>query len=47
MLKMRGMPPKIATELEERLARAGFVGPKTRVASLHLNHTDKDGELFW
>lgn len=47
MLRFRGMPPKIACELEDRLTKAGFVNPKTRVTPLHMNHTDKAGELLW
>ncbi|CAO3637731.1 unnamed protein product [Mucor hiemalis] len=47
MLRMRGMLPKIGCELEDRLTKAGFVNPKTKMTPLHMNHTDKAGDLLW
>ncbi|KAI8352472.1 S-adenosyl-L-methionine-dependent methyltransferase [Choanephora cucurbitarum] len=47
MLESRNMPSKIASELESRLVKAGFIGEVTKVTPLKLNHTDKAGQLLW
>lgn len=47
MLKSRGMPNKVACELESRLIKAGFVNQKLKITPLKLNHTDKAGTLLW
>ncbi|KAL9549033.1 hypothetical protein MBANPS3_005397 [Mucor bainieri] len=43
MLLSRNMPPKIAIELQDRLARAGFGNIELKMTPLKLNHTDKAG----
>ena len=43
----RGLPPKIASELEGRLLSAGFVDVVVRITRIPLNHTSKVGELLW
>ncbi|KAI8088087.1 S-adenosyl-L-methionine-dependent methyltransferase [Gilbertella persicaria] len=47
MLESRNMPPRIASELEDRLTKAGFVNQVLNVTPLKLNHTDKAGVLLW
>ncbi|EPB85414.1 hypothetical protein HMPREF1544_07785 [Mucor circinelloides 1006PhL] len=47
MSKARGMVPKIALELEERLLKAGFENPVVRRVDIPLNHSGKIGELLW
>lgn len=47
MSKAHGLPPKIAEELEERVAKAGFTDIEVKISDLPLNHSGKGGELLW
>jgi hypothetical protein len=47
MSMARDIPPSIATELEDRLLKAGFENPVVRVVDIPLNHSGKIGELLW
>jgi hypothetical protein len=47
MFSSRGIPPKIALELEGRLIKAGFENQVLKVTPLPINHTGKAGKLMW
>ncbi len=47
MSAARGLPRDVASELEERLAKAGFVSIVKKVSDIPLNHSGKVGELMW
>lgn len=47
MSAARGLPPHIASELEDRLTKAGFVCSVKKVSDIPLNHSGKAGELMW
>ncbi|KAI9254328.1 S-adenosyl-L-methionine-dependent methyltransferase [Helicostylum pulchrum] len=50
LLKMstdRGLPPDIAQELKDRLAKAGFVDIEEKITNIPLNHSGKVGKLLW
>lgn len=46
-MDLRKMCSKIASDLEGRLAKAGFVNQKQIIAKLKINHPDKAGEIYW
>jgi hypothetical protein len=41
------IPPRITTELLDRLLKTGFVNEKLEVIPLPVNHDGKRGELMW
>lgn len=43
----RSLPPHIASELKERLQKAGFVDVVVKITDIPLNHSGKVGELLW
>lgn len=47
MSKARDIPPSIATELEDRLVKAGFENIAVKTVDIPLNHSGKVGELLW
>ncbi|KAI9366412.1 S-adenosyl-L-methionine-dependent methyltransferase [Pilaira anomala] len=47
VLEARGIPIKIAVELEERITRAGFVNQENMIVKLNLNHNGKAGDMLW
>jgi hypothetical protein len=47
IFKSKGIPTRISTELESRLAKAGFVNEKLEITPLPINHNGKRGELLW
>jgi hypothetical protein len=42
-----GFPPRIGSELKQRLLRAGFVNVRVKITNIPLNHSNRVGELLW
>lgn len=47
MSTSRGLPPLIATELKDRLSKAGFVDVVVKSTPIPLNQDEKASQLLW
>lgn len=47
MSTSRGMLPRVASELQDRLLKIGFVNPVIKITKIPLNHSGKIGQLLW
>ncbi len=47
MSNARGLPPKVPSELEGRLIKAGSVNVEVTIKDIPMNYSGKIGELFW
>lgn len=43
----RNIPPNVANELNDRLAKAGFIDIYEKVTDIPINHSGKVGQLLW
>jgi hypothetical protein len=47
MFSSRRIPPRICSELGDRLTYAGFVNQELKITPMSVNHGGKAGKLLW